>query len=98
MGLFKPSLKEKIRRSAQAALPEAEWVIDVDWDSGECLHCLHGTLADERTDEEAMRLAQGVWTALIADYRLHPDDGYDGLLDVGLMSAGGTEQRTGIHG
>lgn len=98
MGLFKPSLKEKIRRSAAIELPEAEWVIDVDWDSGECLHCLHGTLREKHTDAEAMQLAHRVWTALIADYRLHPEDGYDGLLDVGLMSVGGIEQRTGIHG
>jgi hypothetical protein len=98
MGLFGPSLTEKIRRSAAVALPEADWRINVDWSGGAKLHQLHGSVPAQHTDEESLRLARSVWTAVVKDFRLKPDDQRDGLLDVGVTSTGGTEQRTGING
>ncbi len=98
MGLFGPSLTEKIRRSAAVALPEATWAIEVDWSTGAKLHRLHGTMPDAHTDPETMQYARDVWTSVVSSFRLNPEDGRDGLLDVGLTSLGGAEQLTGIHG
>ena len=98
MGLFGPSLTEKIRRSASVALPQADWRIDVDWSGGAKLHQLRGSLKDQHTDAETMQYARNVWSAVTKDFRLAPDDQRDGLLDVGVSSAGGAEQRTGING
>jgi hypothetical protein len=98
MGLFGPSLSEKIRRSAASALPEADWRIDVDWSTGAKLHRLHGLLAEQRPDAESMALARSVWQAVAKDHRLDPSDAKDGLLTVGVVSGGGSEQSTGIHG
>lgn len=98
MGIFGPSLTEKIRRSAVAALPEAAWTIDVDWSTGAKLHRLHGTLNEAHTEAETMQSARDVWAAITSKYRLNPADGRDGLLDVGLTSVGGVEQLTGVNG
>jgi hypothetical protein len=98
MGLFGPSLNEKIRRSAAAALPAANWRLDVDWSNGTKLHRLHGSLDQVHSDAETMQYARDVWRAVTKDYRLDPSDGRDGLLDVSVTSTGGTEQWTGIHG
>lgn len=98
MGLFGPSLNEKIRRVAAATAPQAQWTIDVDWSSGSKLHLLHGVTAEAHTDAEALQLARGVWNAVTEKFRVKPDDGQDGLLDVGVAVAGGAEQRTGING
>lgn len=98
MGLFGPSLTEKIRRSAEATLPQATWKVDVDWSGGAKLHQLHGSIAETHTDAESMQFARDVWRAVANDFRLDPEDQRDGLLDVGVKSAGGSEQCTGIHG
>ena len=91
-------MNEKIRRSATAALPGAEWQVDVDWSTGAKLHQLNGSLNTSHTDAETLQFARDVWSAVAKDYRLDPDDARDGLLDVGLTSAGGVQQRTGVHG
>jgi hypothetical protein len=98
MGLFGPSLNEKIRRSAATAFPQAEWRSEVDWSTGAQLHKLHGAIKDTHTDEQTMQYAHDVWANLTKQFRLHPDDGRDGLLDIGMTSAGGAEQRTGVNG
>jgi len=98
MGLFGPNLAEKIRRSAAAAYPQAEWKMDVDWNTGSKLHQLHGTLAEQRTDDETMSFAHEVWKNLTGQYRLNPEDGRDGLLDVFISAGGGAELSTGING
>lgn len=98
MGLFGPSLAEKIRRSAAAALPQADWQVAVDWSTGSKLHQLSGSLKDEHTEAETMQFARDVWRAVAGAFHVAPDDGRDGLLDVCVSSAGGGEQRTGING
>lgn len=98
MGLFGPSQQEKIRRAAVQAFPNAEWKMDIDWSTGSKLHKLHGALGQQHTDGENMQLARDVWQLLTKQYRLHPDDGYDGLLDVSVASPGGAVQSTGING
>ncbi|HET6351313.1 MAG TPA: hypothetical protein VFG89_04170 [Coriobacteriia bacterium] len=98
MGLFGPSLTERIRRSAAKALPQATWTIDVDWSTGVKLHQLHGTLPEQHTDSETMQYAKDVWTSLVGSFRLDPKDGHDGLVDVGVTSLGGVEQLSGVNG
>lgn len=98
MGLFGPSLDEKIRRSAAAALPQADWRVDVDWSTGSKLHQLHGALNEAHTDEQALQYARDVWRAVAKDFRIAPDDGRDGLLDVRISTPGGAVQATGING
>ena len=98
MGLFGPSLSDKIRRSASDAHPEAQWTIDTDWSTGSRTHVLHGSMNAAHTDEEAMDAARGVWAAVVKDFRLAPDDARDGLLDVRMTAPGGMEQRTGTDG
>ena len=98
MGLFGPSLTEKIRRSAATALPQAEWNVVVDWRSGSKLHQLLGALNEAHSDAETMQFARDVWRAITKDYRLSPADQRDGLLDVGVTSAGGAEQLSGVNG
>lgn len=98
MGLFGPSMNEKIRRSASAALPQAEWQVDVDWSTGSKLHRLSGSLPTEHSDAETMQYARDVWRAVAKDYRVNPDDARDGLLDVRLSSAGRAPQCTGVSG
>ena len=98
MGLFGPSLNEKIRRSAAEAYPQADWKIDVDWTTGEKLHQLKGSLAEPRDDADTLRIAKDVWAAVTKKFRLTPDDGADGLLDVFVTSASGSVQCSGIAG
>ena len=98
MGLFGPSLTEKIRRSAAEAFPQAEWKIDVDWSTGEKLHQLRGSLNDQRTDDDTLQFAKDVWAAVTKKFRLSPDDGADGLLKVFVTSTGGSVQCTGVAG
>ena len=98
MGLFGPSLTEKIRRSAAAAYPQADWKVDVDWSTGSKLHQLRGSVTEQRTEAESLEIAKNVWAALTEQYRLSPDDGRDGLLDVFVTSAGGAMQCSGTNG
>jgi hypothetical protein len=98
MGLFGPSQQEKMRRTASEAFPNAAWQMDVDWSSGSKLHKLHGSLTDHQPDTDNMQLARDVWKVLTKKYRLHPDDAFDGLLDVSVQSPGGAVQSTGIGG
>lgn len=98
MGLFGPSQQEKIRRTALEAYPDASWKMDIDWSTGAKLHKLHGSPNVQQTDAESMQVARDVWQALTKKYRLHPDDAYDGLLDVSIKSPGGTLQSTGTDG
>lgn len=98
MGLFGPSLTEKIRRSASDAFPQANWKVDVDWSSGAKLHQLKGSLGEPRSDAETLQFAKDVWAAVTKQFRLSPDDGEDGLLDVFVSSAGGAVQCTGVAG
>ena len=97
MGLFGPS-PEKIRRAAAAEFPQADWQINVDWSSGSKLHQLRGALAEGRTEAEAMQYARNVWISLTTKYRMNPDDGRDGLLDVSISSPGVAAQSTGTAG
>jgi hypothetical protein len=98
MGLYGPSLTEKIRHSAATTLQQAEWKIDVDWSTGSKLHKLRGTVKEQHSDAETMQLARNVWGALTKEYRLDPKDGRDGLLDVYVTSASGAVQSTGVNG
>ncbi len=98
MGLFGPSLTEKICRTAATTVPAAEWKVDVDWSTGSKLHQLRGTLAEQHTDAETMQYARDVWSAVTKEYRLNPEDQRDGLLDVRMTSVGGIEQCTGVNG
>jgi len=98
MGLFGPSMSEKIRRKAATAFPQANWEMAVDWSTGSKLHKLHGSLSENNTEAQNMQFARDVWTAICAEYRLHPDDGRDGLLDVSVASPGRSVQRTGVQG
>lgn len=98
MGLFGPSQQEKIRRTAAEAYPGADWKMDIDWSTGSKLHRLHGSVADQKSDTENMQVARDVWQVLTQKYRLHPDDGFDGLLDVSVASPGCAAQSTGISG
>lgn len=98
MGIFGPSLTEKIRRSAAAALPQATWTVDVDWSTGEKLHKLHGSLPQAHTESETKQFARDVWAAVVSQFRLDPKDGRDGLLDVGVKSIEGPEQFSGVNG
>ena len=97
MGLFGPS-PEKIRRTAEQAFPEADWKIDIDWSTGSKLHQLRGSLREGRTDSEMMKMAHEVWTTITKVYRLNPDDGRHGLLNVCVASTGGPDQSTGTQG
>lgn len=98
MGLFGPSQPEKIRRSALEAFPNADWKMDIDWSTGSKLHKLLGSLTEQKTDTENMQLARDVWKVLTQKYRLNPDDGFDGLLDVSIVSPGCAVQSCGISG
>ena len=97
MGLFGPS-PEKIRRSAADAFPNVDWKMDVDWSTGAKLHQLNGTMAESRSDADTMAFARTVWASVASEYRLSPDDGRDGLLDVSISCAGCSTQRTGVDG
>lgn len=98
MGLFGPSQPEKIRRTAAEAFPQADWNMEVDWSSGSKLHKLTGAVAESRTETEAMDMAKSAWKVVTKKFRLHPDDGFDGLLDVRVTSPGCCDQSTGING
>lgn len=98
MGLFGPSLAEKIRRSAADTFPQADWKIDVDWSTGAKLHQLRGALGEQKTDADTLKFAHDVWDSVTGKYRLKPEDGRDGLLDVFVSSAGGAVQSTGTQG
>ncbi len=98
MGIFGPSLAEKIRRSATATLPQATWKVEIDWSTGQKLHRLQGSMSEQHTDADTMQYARNVWSAVVKDFRLAPDDARDGLLDVSLSSAGGAAQCSGVAG
>jgi len=98
MGLFGPSQPEKIRRTAADAFPQADWKMDVDWSSGSKLHELRGSLTEQRTEAESLQLARDVWLVVTKKFRLNPDDGFDGLLNVSIASPGCGDQSTGIQG
>lgn len=98
MGLFGPSQPEKMRRTALEAFPNLDWKMDIDWSTGSKVHQLRGALNEAKTDTDNMALARDVWQVLTKKYRLHPDDGFDGLLNVSVTSPGGAIQSTGING
>jgi len=98
MGLFGPSQPEKIRRSASEAFPQADWKVDVDWSSGSKLHNLRGSRSAQHTEAENLQLARDVWLAVTRKFRLHPDDAFDGLLNVSVASPGCCDQSTGTLG